>query len=118
MSLKAWFLSWFRKGEPTDAAPSSPALYVAGPLTIERHGESYVVRQACGKNAKGEPMERSWSFASAEAMRRQLEEFGGAATAPELLAELQTVAPEELDLAPIAEPLDPALAALFPAEES
>lgn len=92
MTVKSWFLSWFGVGEAVDAAPSSPALYVAGPLSIERNDRhGFTVRQHCGTDSKGAPMDRSWSFSSAEAMQKQLAEFGGAATAPELLAELQAI---------------------------
>lgn len=95
-TMRAWFLSWFG-GEPIDAAPLAPAVYVAGPLTVERDGAGYRVVQQCGKNGRGEPMARSWSFANAEEMKKQLAEFGGAATAPELLAELQLTAPDALE---------------------
>lgn len=97
MTIKSWFLSWFGLAPATDAAPSSPALYVAGPVTIERDGEGYRVAQQCGTDSRGGAMARSWSFASAAEMKKQLEEFGGAATSPELRAELELVAPAELD---------------------
>lgn len=91
MSLKAWFLSWF-PGAPIDAAPAAPELYKAGPLVIERAGEGYAVRQDGGGGKW-----TCWWFASAEDMRKQLAEFGGASTAPELLAALQATAPEALE---------------------
>jgi hypothetical protein len=84
MSVKSWFLSWFGiSRDPIDAAAGEP-LYVAGPLVVERHSESYTVRQSTGGGKA-----RSWSFASAADLKKQIEEFGGAATAPELLAELE-----------------------------
>jgi hypothetical protein len=89
VSVKAWFLSWFGiSSEPIDAAAGEP-LYVAGPIEIARDANEFTVRQACGVDARGNAMGRSWAFASAAEMKKQLDEFGGAATAPELLAELE-----------------------------
>lgn len=101
--MKAWFLSWFG-GAPIDKAPAAPELYRAGPLTVDRVGEGFIVRQEVGGAVPGV---KSWTFASADAMRRQLEEFGGAATAPEVRAALES-AGELVERAPVelVEPVD------------